>query len=278
MEIKVLNFLLKLFILTLIFTISTVQGSKVPKKGQDWNWIISETVTNSRIKKINVPVIDIDLFDTSKKTIDSLHKKNITVVCYFSAGTYENWRSDSKDMKKIKGLLRTKVSGWEDEKWLDFRIEGIKNIMTNRLKMAKEKECDSVEFDNVDAYENVNWKDRLSIDDQIKYNIWLAKKAHEYNLGAGLKNAVDLLSNSMVIENFDFAINEDCYLYNECNKYADFINSNKAVLAAFYSENRKLSINLKKKICKQTQSLEMSIIIKDDLDFQYKKFDKNVYC
>ena len=38
---------------------------------------------------------DIDLFDAPKSTIDALHAKKRIVICYFSAGSHENWRPDA---------------------------------------------------------------------------------------------------------------------------------------------------------------------------------------
>jgi hypothetical protein len=37
---------------------------------------------------------DVDLFDVPNATIDKLHNDGRVVVCYFSAGSFENWRGD----------------------------------------------------------------------------------------------------------------------------------------------------------------------------------------
>ena len=36
----------------------------------------------------------LDLFDTPQNVIDDLHASGRKVICYFSAGTFENWRED----------------------------------------------------------------------------------------------------------------------------------------------------------------------------------------
>jgi hypothetical protein len=41
------------------------------------------------------------------------------VICYFSAGSYENWRSDKNDFPS--DVLGNKLEHWEGEKWLDIR-------------------------------------------------------------------------------------------------------------------------------------------------------------
>lgn len=63
---------------------------------------------------INVEVFNVDLFDTSSKIIRYLHDKNKTVICYFSAGSYENNRHDSEILLPAAG---NKMDGW-NERWL----------------------------------------------------------------------------------------------------------------------------------------------------------------
>jgi len=43
---------------------------------------------------VNVEIFDIDLFDVPQSTIDTLHARGSKVICYISAGTWENWRPD----------------------------------------------------------------------------------------------------------------------------------------------------------------------------------------
>lgn len=65
----------------------------------------------------NVDVYSIDLFDTSTEFISKLQEKNIWVICYFSAGTFENWREDA-ELFPIEVLWKD-LSNWPGEKWLD---------------------------------------------------------------------------------------------------------------------------------------------------------------
>lgn len=55
-----------------------------------WQWQLSGTVDTS----LNVDMYDIDLFDVPVSTIQQLQAQGKKVVCYFSAGSYEGWRSD----------------------------------------------------------------------------------------------------------------------------------------------------------------------------------------
>lgn len=98
----------------------------------------------------NVSIFDIDLFDTPKETIQQLHILGKKVICYFSAGSYENWRPDAGEFKPED--LGHNLDGWPGEKWLKLSSDNVRRIMKERVNMASEKGCDGVDPDNVDAY------------------------------------------------------------------------------------------------------------------------------
>src|SRR5690348_15381516 len=58
-------------------------------------WEIQISSTPKSI--LPVDVYDIDLFETSQATIDQMHNQGIRVICYFSSGSYENWRPDKTE-------------------------------------------------------------------------------------------------------------------------------------------------------------------------------------
>ena len=43
----------------------------------------------------DVELYVLDLFDTDSAVIDALHADGRKMICYFSAGTFENWRDDA---------------------------------------------------------------------------------------------------------------------------------------------------------------------------------------
>lgn len=49
------------------------------------------------------------------------------VICYFSAGSYENWRSDKGDFPS--DVLGNNLEHWEGEKWLDIRDSRFNSIV-----------------------------------------------------------------------------------------------------------------------------------------------------
>ncbi|OUM58149.1 glycoside hydrolase family 114 protein, partial [Piromyces sp. E2] len=157
------------------------------------------------------------------------------VICYFSGGTLEDFRDDYDDFTAIPGLVRNTYEDWPDEKWLDFRVKGIEKLLEKRIKLAASKKCDAIEVDNLDGYqmhEVKSWKNPLTKSDTIKFAKWLANTAHKYNLSIGLKNVAGIVDE--LSSYYDFAINEDCAVYNECRLYKNFLAKGKAVFGVTY--------------------------------------------
>ena len=189
-----------------------------------WYWQLQ-----GELKKYSVKLYDIDLFDTSKDKINELKKEGKTVICYFSAGSYENWRDDANQFKESD--LGNDLDGWEGERWVDIRSKNVREIMKQRLDLAKNKGCDGVEPDNVDGYTN-NTGFNLTYDDQIDYNKFLSNEAKKRGLLVGLKNDLDQIKD--LVDYFDFALNEQCHEFNECDYLMPFIQKNKPVFNAEY--------------------------------------------
>jgi len=179
---------------------------------------------------VDATVYDIDLFDTSAATIAALKAAGHKVVCYFSAGSAENWRSDYAQFAAAD--MGNALDGWAGEKWLDIRSTNVRAVMTARLALAQSKACDGVEPDNVDGYSNSTGF-TLSAADQLDYNRFLATGAHAVGLAVALKNDVDQLA--ALQPAFDFAVNEQCHEYSECDGYAVFTTQDKPVFNAEYA-------------------------------------------
>ena len=74
----------------------------------------------------------------------------------------------------------------------------------------------------------------LTDEDQLAYNRWLAATAHELGLSIGLKNDLNQIED--LVEDFDWALNEQCFQYDECELLLPFIEAGKAVFGVEYSE------------------------------------------
>ncbi len=84
---------------------------------------------------------------------------------------------------------------------------------------------------NVDGYINNTGFD-LTYEDQLRYNRWLAEEAHKRGLSIGLKNDLDQIPD--LVFYFDWALNEEYFYYNECDKLFPFIENGKAVFGVEY--------------------------------------------
>ncbi len=106
-------------------------GCWAPALHTSWQWQLQYKVDTS----VDVQMYDIDGFDSPKKLVAKLHADGRAVVCYLSAGSWENWRPDAGDFPdSVKG----RPNGWPGERWLDIRRLGILGpIMKARLDMCQ---------------------------------------------------------------------------------------------------------------------------------------------
>jgi len=216
-----------------------------------WHYQLTGDINTS----LDANLYDIDLEDTNETTIKLLHHQGKKVICYLSAGTAESWRSDysafqSSDMGKS-------VVDWDGERWLDIRSQNVKNIMLSRLENAREKGCDGVETDNVDGYAN-DTGFYLSNEDQLSYNRFLAQEAHKRGLCIGLKN--DLSQIEALVDDFDFAVNEQCFSQNECNLLTPFIKDGKPVFNVEYQSSY-LQSDAMAQLCNEAKDFHFATII-----------------
>ena len=200
-----------------------------PTPGTSWQIQFSSQIDTS----LDVQVYDLDMVDTPTSIIDQLHTDGHKVMCYFSAGSWEQWRSDADDFPD--SVLGDDMDVWPGEKWLDIRrLDLLGPIMSARLDTAAQKNCDGVDPDNVDGYNNSTGFN-LSYQDQIAYNTWLADQAHALGLAIGLKNDLDQIAD--LLPYFDWALNEQCFQYNECDLLLPFVTANKPVFGIEYNSD-----------------------------------------
>ena len=239
----------------------TVDRSEMwqPEVGSAWQIVLSQELdvdTSSGSLVPDVAVYDIDLFNNPVETIEQLHDLDKRVICYFSAGSYEDWRDDEGDFEEED--LGAELDGWPGERWLRTDSENVREIMKRRLDLAEEKGCDAVDPDNVDGYvslipmstspvllydhslintaiqQNENGLS-LTEEDAIDYVTFLADEASSRGLAMGLKNAGSIIPD--VIDKVQFSVNEQCSQYDECDVFAAFIEEGKPVFHIEYPED-----------------------------------------
>lgn len=216
-----------------------------PSPQTTWQWQLTGTIDTS----VDVQMYDIDLFDNTADTIAKLHSEGRVVICYFST-QYENWRPDASSF--TSAVLGNGLDGWAGENYVDIRSDVVRNIMKERLALAASKGCDGVEPDNVDGYE-ASTGFPLTAADQLNFNEFLASSAHAVGLSVGLKNDVDQASTLQPY--FDWALNEQCHEYSECDTLDSFVKAGKPVFNCEYSGSAST-------VCPYMVGLKFSSIIK----------------
>lgn len=237
-----------------------------PKKGLTWQY---QLASSFKTLVPGVDVYDIDLFENSEKTISNLQKRGKKVICYFSAGSFEDWRPDKKQF--AKGDLGKSLDGWKGERWLNVKSQNVRKIMKARLDLAVQKKCDGVEPDNVDGYDNDNGI-KLTEKDAIDYMTFLASEAHRRNLSIGLKNAGSIVKD--VVSLVEYSVQEQCIQFDGCMEYQPFIKADKPVFHVEYpkgedvNNNRNITAPKFRKICNNADSDGFSTIVKNmNLDY-----------
>ena len=197
-----------------------------PTPHTTWQWQLTTPVRLS----VTAQMFDIDLFDNPASVVAALHRRGRHAICYLDAGTYENYRPDAGH---FPAFVLGKPNGWPGERWLDIRrLSTLGPIMRARFSLCRRKGFDGVEADNVDAYANDSGFP-LTAADQPTYNRWLARTAHSYGLSIALKNDLDQVP--ALERYFDFALDEQCFEYSECDKLQPFVAAHKAVFEVEYN-------------------------------------------
>jgi hypothetical protein len=195
-------------------------------------------------------VFDIDLYEVDGETPNSrataaIHAIGARAICYIDAGSIETYRPDHGRFvafdERCGGCLIgnpfSKV--FSDENWANIsndhgQRDFMLRMMERRVRLCADAGFDAVEFDVVDAYAQgasvTGW--RIDASAQLVYNRALAKMAHSHGLSVGLKN--DLGQIPVLLPYFDFAINEQCFQYDECDPLRMFVEAGKPVFQVEY--------------------------------------------
>ncbi len=201
----------------------------VPEQGVQWQLQLQGRLDLT----VDAPVYELDGADTSADTVARLHAQGRRAICYFSAGSWEDWRADADAYPKS---LLGKSNGWPGERWVDIRrLDALKPILSKRLDICRAKGFDAVDPDNVDGYTN-DTGFPLTAAQQLTFNTWLAKAAHRRGLSIGLKNDLDQIPQLARV--YDFAVNEQCVQYDECQALEPFLRQGKAVFHVEYELTR----------------------------------------
>jgi hypothetical protein len=111
--------------------------------------------------------------------------------------------------------------GWPGEVLLDTRTpskrRGITAVVGRWLDRCAADGFDAVEPDNLDSFSRSQHLLRRS--DALQLSSRLAARAHDAGLAIGQKNLADLSRRARLEVGFDFAVSEECAVWNECGAY-----------------------------------------------------------
>ncbi|MDD1719021.1 MAG: endo alpha-1,4 polygalactosaminidase [Methanoregulaceae archaeon] len=209
----------------------------VPHIGEQWQWQLSCTpglpsCTRIADRPAGIGFYDIDWEENRKATVARIHRNGSAAIAYISAGTWENWRGD-------RGSFPLPVIGniygeWPDERWLDVRrTDVLIPLMVRRMKIAKNKGFDGVQFDNLDGWQ-ADTGFPLTAADYTYYAARLSNKAHKLGLSAAWENALEI--RRPLLPYMDWFLMEDCHVYGECRAARAFTGSGKFVGGVEYTD------------------------------------------
>jgi len=197
-----------------------------PEPGTTWQWQLEGRID----LEVDAEVYDIDGFENDARTVAALHARGRRVVCYINAGAWEDFRPD-RDAYPRTVLGRD--NGWPGERWVDIRrLDALRPILAARIDMCRKKGFDAVEPDLLDGYRH-DTGFPLTAAHQLAFNRMVARLAHERGLAVGLKNDLDQIPE--LVDDFDFAVNEECAEFDECAKLTPFVERGKAVFHTEYA-------------------------------------------
>lgn len=218
-----------------------------PRRGEAWHVQYSGAL----IVPPDVGVVNVDMADTDAEVIAGLHDRGVKVVCYISAGSWEPYRSDADAFPEA--IVGEVYEGFEDERWLDIRSPSLRPPLLARIDAAVAKGCDAIDPDNVNGFENDTGFD-LTATDQLAFNRWLFGAVHQAGLAVGLKN--DLSQVDELIDEVDFAVNEECIEQDGCAPLAAFVEADKPVWSVEYTGDPA-------EVCAEAARLGLTTVIKD---------------
>jgi len=199
-----------------------------PTAGLSWQWQLSESLG----EPLDVDVYDID-WEVDASDVQRLHDRNISVICYVSVGSWEDFRPDAADFPAE--VIGNDYDGWPGEKYVDIRADALRNVMLARFDVCQAKGFDAIEPDNMDVFElGADSGFSLTRADGIAYARWLADAAHARGLGIGQKNASSITSS--IHGAYQWALTESCYSDGQwCGDVSAYLDEDKPVFMCEYA-------------------------------------------
>jgi len=129
----------------------------------------------------------------------------------------------------------------------------VQRFSCSRMKLAAASGCDGIEPDQNNPVGN-NPGFPITYADEKAWYLEVAKLAHALGLSVGMKNGIEIIDSDLV-NAFDWALNEQCFQFHECDSLRQFVAAGKAVFqveyqgepSSFCPEARRLGFSSMKK-------------------------------
>ena len=227
-----------------------------------WQWQLQGDVNIG----YDVALYELDLVETPASVVAALKASGRRLLCYFSAGSWEDFRPDAGQFPS--SALGSVCSGFEDERWLDVRSPEVMTLMKARLDLAVQRGCDGVEADNVDGFENATGFP-LTAADQLAFNRTLYNEAHGRGLAVAMKNDVGQVAD--LLEYVDLHVSERCHELDECGLLDPFIAQGKPVLNAEYLQQYVADAAARDAMCASARGRGLrTLVLPEDLDDAFR--------
>lgn len=184
--------------------------------------------------------------------VDAVHASGRHAIGYVTAGDAERWRPDYQQYvdfdRRCDGCLLGEPFSrrFPDEYWANFshgkgRFSFMVQMMQARTDRVAATGFDGIEYDIADTYAQGSQTTGFHVDadTQLEYNMALAAMAHADGMSVALKNDGGQIAD--LLPYFDYAINEQCFQYHECDgggypapAWRAFIDAGKPVFQAEY--------------------------------------------
>jgi len=228
----------------------------------DWSWQLTGVLDTS----VDVDVWDVDLFETGVAEIAGLQAAGGYVICYFSAGSIEDWRPDVGVIED--SAIGFPLDDWPGENWMDIRADSALALVESRMALVERAGCDAVEPDNVDGFSNETGFP-LGESDQVEFNTAVAGLAHDRGLVVGLKNSFDIAC--ALVQHFEFAVTEQCHEYEECEPLVLSVDAGKPVFNAEYPGSETAGRALAAEQCEESNRIGIrTLFLPIDLDGSWR--------
>jgi hypothetical protein len=240
--------------------------------GTAWQWQLTGTVNETVLDGVSGPkMYDIDMFNAQAALITRLKAKGIYVVCYVESGDWAQARPDAGDY--APSILGKAIDGFPDEKFVNINAldspagptgKTLRQIMAARLDMAKTKGCDGIEPD-LDDLHTYNTGFSINENQMVAYNKAIIDMGHARGMTVGLKNGASggQFEQKMLQAGADWALNEECNQFDECDGYELFIAAGKAVFQVEYLDNQDVPYSGANGTCAKNNTANFDGIVKD---------------